>query len=128
MPPNSFSGEEHKHGVELQKSENTGIQRSLYPQPVAKQLTLQPLRPASKPLNLATCQPHFSSLKSEVSSTTANVSTKAEDTAPLSAVEGEAVCAGAAERFTPAPLKVGHSVAVLEESLEYGVPDLITKG
>ena len=29
--------------------------------------------------------------------------------------------------FTPAPLKVEHSVAVLEESVELGVPDVITQ-
>lgn len=30
-------------------------------------------------------------------------------------------------KFTPAPLKVDHGVAVLEESVELGVPDVITQ-
>lgn len=30
-------------------------------------------------------------------------------------------------RFTPSPLKVDHGVAVLEESVELGVPDVITQ-
>lgn len=29
-------------------------------------------------------------------------------------------------KFTPSPLKVGHGVALLEESVELGVPDVVT--
>lgn len=35
---------------------------------------------------------------------------------------------GADGKFTPAPLKVGHGVAMLEESVELEIPDVITRG
>ncbi|KOS20828.1 hypothetical protein ESCO_004396 [Escovopsis weberi] len=35
--------------------------------------------------------------------------------------------AAAGRRFTPSPLKVGHGVAMLEESVQLGVPDVITE-
>lgn len=31
------------------------------------------------------------------------------------------------QKFTPSPLKVPHGVAMLEESVELGVPDVITQ-
>ncbi|KAI9158922.1 hypothetical protein HJFPF1_06925 [Paramyrothecium foliicola] len=40
---------------------------------------------------------------------------------------GETFHAKLGNGFEPAPLKVGHGVAVLEESVEFGVPDVITQ-
>jgi hypothetical protein len=101
------------------------MQRPAPPQTLGNQPRLEPLRPIPKPLDQAPWQPHHVSAKNEVNNISVVVSTKPEDSSSVQPPDSGVVDTEE-DKLPLGPCNVGHGVAVLEESVELGVPDLIT--